>query len=128
MSEPGAGPQVFRSVLAVLAGVVALSIASFAIEAVVNALLAPSLPLRLFTMAYTLACVAGGGYLAAWIARRAPVQHALAVGVLMAIMTIDVWISGMSPEQPVWLWIAGVALLIPAAWWGGAIHSKLGRT
>jgi len=82
--------------LSVLAGIAVLTVASYAIEAALNPLL-----LRLFPealagpeapssnpwgrtpmFAYWLMCVAAGGYVAARVARRQPVQHAAAMGII----------------------------------------------
>jgi len=78
-----------RSVLSVLAGVAALTAASFAIEAVVNPLLLRAFPgalpgpaalasnhwVRAFTVVYGFICVAAGGYVSARIARRFPIRR-----------------------------------------------------
>ena len=116
-----------RSVLAVLAGIVVLTLTSFAIEAAVK----PMLPLNgagmptggaawLITLSYTLLCVVAGGYATARLARSAPVAHAVAMGTLEALMTVGVWMS-MPALLPAWRWIAGIALIVPAAWLGGTI-------
>src|ERR1700758_458267 len=97
----------FRSILSVLAGIVMLTAASFAIEAVVNPLLLRAFPqalqapaalsanpwVRLFTFSYGLACVAAGGYAAARIAQRVPVRHAAAMGIVQAGLTIAAMLS-----------------------------------
>ncbi|MEO8100544.1 MAG: hypothetical protein ABI811_22795 [Acidobacteriota bacterium] len=133
---PVAASKTIRSVLAVVAGIAVLTVLSFSIEAVVNpallylfagalpdaAALAANLPARLLMMTYSLACVAAGGYVTAWIARRAPVRHAVAMGVLQALMTIDVWLSGFA-SAPAWQWMLSIALLVPAAWWGASIRT-----
>ncbi len=85
-----------RSMLAVLAGIAVLTATSFAIEAAADALLmsaspnafpnraalSRSLPANLFMYVYTTLCVAAGGYVTAWIARRRPVMHAVVMGVV----------------------------------------------
>ena len=74
-----------RSILAVIAGLVVLTIVSFAIEAAADPLLrhlfpgalpdaaalARNFPARLFMLAYTTFSIAVGGYVTGWIARRA---------------------------------------------------------
>jgi len=73
-----------RSILAVLAGLVALTIVSFAIELGADPLLmhlfpralpdaaalAGNLPARLFMEVYTTFAIGVGGYVTAWIVRR----------------------------------------------------------
>lgn len=66
--------KAFRSIAAVLAGIAALTAASFAIEALADPMmirlfgdktrLAPSV----FMYFYTAVCIAAGGYVTAWIA------------------------------------------------------------
>ena len=84
-----------RSALAVVAGIAVLTITSFAIEAAVNPLLTKTFPaaLRIITVVYTMACVAAGGYVTAWLARRAPVRHAAIMGVIESALTIVAMLS-----------------------------------
>jgi len=83
-----------RSVLAVIAGIVTLTVTSFAIEAAADPILMHVFPHALpnraaigqnlasafFLVTYTSVCVAAGGYVTAWIARRSPIWHAVAMG------------------------------------------------
>jgi hypothetical protein len=126
-----------RSVLAIFAGIVVLTIVSFAIEAVANPLtlqvvpdalsdtapLSHSLPARLFMMAYTMFSIALGGYVTAWIARRAQALHGVIMGAIVFVLTV--WEMFRLPHQaPLWSWITGMILIIPAAWFGAAICSR----
>ena len=102
-----------RSVLAVIAGIAALTVTSFAIEALADPLLmgmfpqalptraaiGQNLPASLFLYVYTALCVAFGGYVTAWVARRAPVGHALIMGVVQTGLTLagDVFPERTSP-------------------------------
>jgi hypothetical protein len=126
-----------RSALAVLAGILVLTVASFAIEAVANPLMmklfpsalpnaaamAQSVPARIFTLVYTMLCVAAGGYVTAWIARRAEVRHAAVMGVIEAAMTVAAMMA-LPGHAPVWSWIAGIVLVVPAAWLGGLVRAS----
>ena len=120
-------PAALRSILAVLAGITVLTILSFAIEAAVKPLLPNSSgmptdgPAWLITTAYTLACVAAGGYATAWIASCSRAGHAVVMGVLQALMTIGVWFT-LPEAAPSWRWIVGIALITPAAWLGGTLR------
>jgi len=129
-----------RSVLALLAGIVVLTVASFAIEAVANPLmmrmfphalpneaaLSHSVPVRLFMFVYTALCVAAGGYVTAWVARRSPVWHAVAMGVIQVALTV--WAMIKLPHQaPLWAWIAGMVMIIPATWCVGVIRARRTR-
>jgi putative membrane protein (TIGR04086 family) len=126
-----------RSVLAIFAGIVVLTVASFAIEAIANPLtlrlvpdalsdtapLSHSLPARLFMMAYTMFSIALGGYVTAWIARRAQVLHGVIMGAIEVALTL--WAMFKLPHQaPIWSWITGMILTIPAAWFGAAICAR----
>jgi hypothetical protein len=118
-----------RSALAVLAGILALTVSSFAIEAVVNPLMTQvmiqKVPARIFTLAYTLLCVAAGGYVTAWLAHRAEVRHAVIMGAIEAVFTVGAMLA-LPGHAPLWSWIAGIALIIPAAWLGGMLRAKIG--
>jgi putative membrane protein (TIGR04086 family) len=115
-----------RSVLSVLAGIAVLTAASFAIEAAVDFILPRSLSahgsVRILTYAYGMLCVSAGGFVAARIARRSPVQHAMAMGVVQAGITV---LAMFSPERnhasPLqWIFIAACSM--PAAVLGGILY------
>jgi predicted aconitase with swiveling domain len=112
-----------RSSLAVLAGILVLTAATFAIEAVVDPLMNRNVPGRIFTLAYTLLCVAAGGYVTAWLARRFEVRHAVIMGVIEAVFTIGAMMA-MPGHAPIWSWISGIVLVVPAAWFGGMLRAK----
>lgn len=125
-----------RSILAVLAGIAALTITSFAIEfaasTVTMHLLPPRLQAyptigqRLFLLFYTQLCIVFGGYVTARIAKRAPVPHAVIMGAVMVALTIREMVIVPHPA-PVWTWIAGLALTIPCAWCGGMLRAVIPR-
>lgn len=130
-----------RSILAVLAGLVALTIVSFAIEIAADPLLmhlfpralpdaaalAGNLPVRLFMVAYTTFAIGVGGYVTAWIVRRSRLTLAAIMGTIEVAFTLYVMIAGPFHEAhpaPRWVWITGLVLMIPAAWLGAAIRDK----
>ena len=130
-----------RSILAVLAGLVALTIVSFAIEAAADPLLmrlfpaalpdaaalAQNLAARLFMLAYTTFAIAVGGYVTAWIARRSLLTHAAIMGAIEVAFMLYVMIAAPIQEAhpaPRWAWIAGAILMIPAACLGAAIRAR----
>jgi hypothetical protein len=126
-----------RSVLSILAGIAILTAASFAIEAVGNPLLLRAFPqalpspaalssnqwVRMVTFAYGLTCVAAGGYVAARIARRSPVKHAAAMGILQAGLTIAAMLSPEANHASRMQWIMIAILSIPAALAGGFLYT-----
>jgi len=129
--------MMIRSILAVLAGIAVLTATSFAIEAVANPLMmrmfpnalpnqaavSHNLPATLFLFAYTFLCVAAGGYVTAWLARRSKMLHVVIMGVIQVVLTI--WAMLSIPEQaPLRNWIASIVLTVPAAWCGGILRAK----
>jgi hypothetical protein len=130
-----------RSILAVLAGLVALTIVSFAIEIAADPLLmhlfpralpdaaalAGNLPARLFMVAYTTFAIGVGGYVTAWIARRSRLVLAGIMGAIEVAFTLYVMISGPFHEAhsaPQSVWITGLVLMIPTACLGATIRDK----
>ncbi|HEY6442342.1 MAG TPA: hypothetical protein VIY66_03265 [Candidatus Acidoferrales bacterium] len=128
-----------RGALAILAGIVTLTITSFAIEAAVDPLMTRlfphALPNRaaisynlsatLFLFSYTFLCVAAGGYVTAWLARRRPVLHSLLLGVLQVALTVlAMTSSSLRHEAPLRNWIGALLFTIPAAWCGGLLRAK----
>ena len=115
-----------RSIAAIFVGLVFITATSFAVEAAGNPYLLRSFPDQrwVVTMAYTMICVAGGGYVAAWFARRSFAYHGLVVGLIQAALTIPVMIEypnlASTPQ-----WIAGTILVIPAAWLGGFLRGRI---
>jgi len=131
-----------RSIVAVLAGLVVLTIVSFAIEAAADPLLMHLFPgalpnaaalagnfaARLFMLAYTTFSIVVGGYVTAWIARRAQLTHAAIMGAIEVAFTLYVMIAAPFAEAhqaPRWGWITGMILMIPAACLGAAIRTRL---
>ena len=126
-----------RSALAVLAGIVTLTITSFAVEAAVDPLMmrlfpntlpnraaiSYNLPATLFLFSYTFLCVGAGGYVTAWLARRSPVLHSLLMGAVQVALTV--WaMFALRNEAPLRNWIGALVFTIPAAWCGGILSAK----
>jgi hypothetical protein len=126
-----------RSILAVIAGIATLTATSFAIEAAADPILMRLFPHALpnrpaishnlasavFLLAYTSACVAAGGYVTAWIARRSPVWHAVGMGVVQEALTVWAMVS-LPNEAPLRNWIATLVLTIPVASCGGLLRAR----
>lgn len=126
-----------RSVLAILAGITTLAVTSFAIEFALNPLMMRMFPealpneaaisrnlnASLFMFVYGGLCIALGGYVTAWIARRLPVRHALTMGVIQTGLNAMAFAS-MSEIAPLRNWIVGIALTVPAAWLGGVLRAR----
>jgi len=127
----------FRSLLAILAGLATLTVASFAIEALTDPLLmhlfprtlpdaaalSHSLPANLVMFAYTFAAIVLGGYVTAWIATSAKVHHAVVMGVIEAVFTV--WLlSTRFHQAPLLALTKGVIVCIPSAWLGGVLRAR----
>src|SRR5271165_5369544 len=105
--EPTHGVAMLRSVIAVLVGIITLTVLSFAIEAAMDPLLLWLFPhalpdqaalglnpiVRAVMFIYGAASIIAGGYVTAWLARRAPVGHALAMGFLQCALTFYAMLS-----------------------------------
>jgi hypothetical protein len=130
-----------RSILAVVAGLFALTIVSFAIEAAADPLLlhlfpaalpdsaalAGNVPARIFMVAYTTFAIMVGGYVTAWIARRSRLTLAAIMGAIEVAFTLYVITAAPFHEPhpaPRWVFIAGIILMIPAASVGAAIQVR----
>jgi|SRR5580658_893301 hypothetical protein len=126
-----------RSVLSVLAGIAILTAASFAIEVVVNPLLLRAFPqalpspaalssnqwVRMLMFAYGFTCVAAGGYVTARIARRSPIKHAAAMGIVQAGLTLAAMLSPEANHASRMQWITIAVLSISAALAGGFLYT-----
>ena len=106
-----------RSVISVFIGIATLSIVSFTIEAALKPLTRSTLIL----FPCSLLSVAFGGYITAWVAVRAPVRHAIIMGVIQALLVIPAMIA-FPQEAPLWRWLLGMALIVPASWCGAIFY------
>jgi hypothetical protein len=129
--------SVIRSILAVVAGFVAATAVMMAVEMVNGRFLHPELgklaegmtdreairslfasaPVGAFLVVlcgWALGSLAGG-CVAAWIGRRAPVGHAMVLGGLLTLGGIA---NNLMFPPPLWVWIAGLVVFIPAAYAG----------
>jgi hypothetical protein len=62
-----------------------------------------------------------GALVATWIARSASTGHALFVGILVTLGAIA---NNLMLPPPMWFWVVGVILPIPAALMGGRLAPK----
>ncbi len=127
-----------RTVLSILAGIAVLTATSFAIEAAVDPLLLRVFPqalpgpealssnpwVKTLTFAYGLVCVAAGGYVAARVARRLPIRHAAAMGIVQAGLTILAMFSPEGNHATLLQWVTIAVLSIPAALVGGILYKR----
>ena len=137
-----------RSVAAVIAGFVAASVVMMAVESLNGKILYPELaklaagvsdrdvvrdilahaPLGAFLVVlfgWSLGSVAGG-FVAAWIASRSPVRHAMILGGLLTLAGIA---NNLMIPPPLWFCVVSLVVFIPAAYAGGRLapHSAAVR-
>ena len=116
--------RALRSILAVLAGY-----AVFVLGAALVFGLSGQKPHADASASFkTLAIVVGtafaiaGGYLTATMARKSPVAHAIALGILLA--SIAAWSIHASPiKDPIWSQVSALLFMAPAAILGGVLRS-----
>jgi hypothetical protein len=127
-----------RSVLAVLAGIVVMTLIAFGIEIPLRTLtlrtfsqtfpdqaaLDSSLLWMLSQTLYTVPALILGGYVAAWLAPRHGLAHAIAMAVVQELLIAALIFN---PPHPVPAWMWGITLtLTPAAIiFGGYLRSRL---
>jgi hypothetical protein len=126
-----------RSILSVLAGIAALTVSAFAIEAVANPVLMRMFPVALpndaaiaqnqisslFLYTYSALCIAFGGYVTAWVAGRSQVLHAVIMGVIQVGLTVLAMMA-FRDKGPLQIWIVSLTTTIPAAWCGGVLRAR----
>jgi hypothetical protein len=126
-----------RSVLSVVAGIAALTVISFAIEALANPLMirmfpeslpdsaaiSHSLPASLFLFGYMAFSNGVGGYVTAWLAPRSRTRHAMIMGAIEAAITVAAMLASTN-TVPMRNWIGVIALTIPAASFGGNLRAS----
>ncbi|HXX46116.1 MAG TPA: hypothetical protein VEJ38_15405 [Candidatus Acidoferrales bacterium] len=130
---------IFRSILGVLVGLIVLTVASFAIEAAADPILMHMFPNALpnraaldenlsasiFLFFYTSLCLVLGAYVAAWIAGRAPVLHALIMGAIEVVLTLMAMVH--FSNLPKRNFIVTIIFTIPVACIGGALRARHSR-
>ena len=132
--------RVLRSIAAVVLGFVAASPVMMIVEAINGRVLCPELAKAaegvtdraairaLFAGAPTgalLVVIAGwilgsflGGWVAARVAGRAGLGHGLALGLLLTLAGIA---NNLMLPPPLWFWVAGLVVMLPAAWAGAKL-------
>ena len=120
-----------RSVAAVLVGFVSVVALSLGTDQVLH-VLAVYPPwgkpmhepgLNLLALSYRTVYAVAGSYLAARLAPRAPMRHALALGVVGLVMSTAGAIATIPMDLgPSWFPIALVVSALPCAWLGGVLY------
>ena len=121
-----------RSILGVIAGFVATIVLSVACDAIVRMLApgafgadgrTPGPAMMAVGVLYTLICATAGGFIAALIARRREIEHALFLGTLGAIATLAIIFAAPVSQRTTGMLVSGM-LVIPATVLGGWLRRR----
>ena len=126
-----------RSVAAVLAGFITFSVALNGVQGIGTAVLHSINPdlsatttivnystkTRVAWLLLEAVSLLAAGYVTARIARSSPMAHATAMGLIQAVVTSSAMMS-LQSDEPEWFWLTGIALMIPAAWFGGWLRVR----
>ena len=117
-----------RGAVAVLAGIVVFALALVAVNAGGKALLGTewinrSTSTQILWLCANAVCMIAGGYVAAWLAPRARIAHAILVSAIQAGLTLAAFLTLNDQTTPTWLWMAGIVATVPAAWLGGRLKT-----
>jgi hypothetical protein len=127
-----------RSLLAVFAGIVAMTVVAFAIEIPLRALTLRTFPQTFPDQSaldsnivwmvsqslYTVPALILGGYVAAWLAPRQGLAHAVAMAVVQELLIVALMFKPPHPVPP-WMWpimltVTPIAIIV-----GGYLRSRL---
>ncbi len=136
MTDIGSPPRrPLRSVAAVLAGFLAVVVLSLGTDQVLHVLQVyppwgqpmhdPGL--NLLALAYRCVYAVLGSLIAARLAPRAPMRHALVLGVIGLVLSVIGAVAAitMADLGPAWYPIALVLTALPCAWLGGDLHRRM---
>ncbi|HEX8430332.1 MAG TPA: hypothetical protein VF625_03555 [Longimicrobium sp.] len=122
----------WRSIRAIVIGFVMIAVLSFGADAVLH-LLVParvdiegameSVPLLFLVILYVGVFAVAGCYVAARLAPRRPMWHALALGGLGLVFNIAGTFATWN-DAPIWYHVVSVGLVMPYAWLGGYIRER----
>jgi len=119
-----------RGALAVIGGIAVFALALVAVNAGGKMLLGSdsdwinhSISTQVVWLCANAVCMIAGGYVAAWIAPRARVAHAVLVATIQAGLTLAAFLTVNDHTTPTWLWMAGIVATVPAAWLGGRLEN-----
>ena len=117
--------SIIKSILAVVVGYLVFAVSAFAFfklsgqpphqEA--------TLPFIVGSTVFGMVVALLGGYVAAWLAGRRPLAHALAVAAIMALGATVSLIATLG-KGSIWSQIAGLALIAPSAVVGGWLRAR----
>jgi hypothetical protein len=126
-----------RTILAVIAGLMAMMLSVFVIESIGHIIfpppantdlsnpevlkaLMPSLPVM--ALVFVILAWAGGAFMGAVVSSRITLKHhqPIAIGIGLVMIALSIGTMLMIPH-PLWMMVLGVALPVPIAWLGARI-------
>jgi hypothetical protein len=125
-------PQWLRSVLAIVAGFMFIGLLAFATDGVAHAIRpdifgpnssTSNVPYLVIAVIYVGVYATAGCWLAATLAGRRPMFHALVLGVLGLVFNLAA-VPGMWSLFPHWYTVVSLILVMPFAWLGGRIRER----
>lgn len=126
--------KILRSILAIVAGFIAIAVFALGADAVVRRGLpqffgpggrSDHTGMLLVMAAYSAGFAAGGAWLTARLAPGRPLRHALILGGLGLVLAVPVTIQHWG-TAPAWFHVTTLALTMPAAWAGGVLVERRG--
>ena len=114
-----------RSVIAVIVGYLIFALAAFAFFQISGQAphQAAPLPVMIGSIAFGMVFALLGGFVAAWLARRRPLAHGVAVAAVLAFGAAISLLSTLGKGE-VWSQVAALALMAPCAVLGGWLRMR----
>ena len=125
-------PQWLRSVLAIVAGFILIGLLAVGTDGLAHAIRpdifgpnssTSNVPYLIIAIFYVGVYATAGCWLAATLAGRRPMFHALILGVLGLIFNLAA-VPGMWALFPHWYTVVSLILVMPFAWLGGRIRER----
>ena len=125
-------PQWLRSTLAIIAGFVLIGLLAFASDGVAHAMRpdifgpnssTSNVPYLVIAIIYVGIYAIAGCWLAATLAGRRPMFHALVLGVLGLVFNLAA-VPSMWALFPHWYTVVSLLLVMPFAWIGGRLRER----
>jgi hypothetical protein len=134
-NERRADMNILKSIGAVIAGLVAIFVLSYATDAVLEAagILQSGAPLPIYgseilitaILVYRLVYSVAGCYIAARLAPNYPMRHAFALGMFGLVFSIGgAIVAAQQSLGPAWYAWALVVFALPCAWLGGKLQAR----
>ena len=114
-----------RSVIAVIVGYLIFALSAFAFFQISGQPphQAAPVPIMIGSIAFGMVFALLGGFVAAWLARRRPLAHGVAVAAVLALGAAISLLNTMG-KGAVWSQVAALAFMAPCAAFGGSLRMR----